>query len=72
MAIRIEIYKVPYNEFWEIRTGDLDGSTTISNVSKETILKEINSEMEEELKKFQKENNSELNKNGGKNEKRFK
>lgn len=50
MAIRIEIAKM-WNEKLEMREGDLTGSTTSSNVTKEDILKEIG-DLIDELPKF--------------------
>jgi len=46
MAIRIEIVKM-YNGKLEIRIGDLTGSTTLGNVSKEEVLSEISDEIDE-------------------------
>ena len=46
MAIRIEIAKM-YNGKLELRIGDLTGSTTFSNASKEDVLSEISDEIDE-------------------------
>ena len=49
MAIRIEIGK-KYNGKLELRIGDLDGSTGMTNFTKEEILSEIANEIDELLK----------------------
>ena len=49
-VIRIEIKKKEPafgKDKWEIRIGDIDGSTTHSNISKEEVLSEIRDEMQE-------------------------
>ncbi len=55
MAIRIEI-GIMYNGGLELRDGDVDGSTNMSNFSKEEVLSHISDEIDELLDKFQKEN----------------
>ena len=49
MALRIEIDKM-YNGKLEIRTGDLSGSSTSSNFTKEEILSEISDEIDTMVK----------------------
>ena len=46
MALRIEIVQM-YNGKLEIRSGDLSGSTTSSNVTKEDVLSFISNEIDE-------------------------
>ena len=48
MALRIEISKM-YNGRLELRIGDLSGSTTLTNISKGTILLEIGNEIDKLL-----------------------
>lgn len=50
MALRIEISKM-YNGKLELREGDLTGSTSYSNCTKEEVLSEIDSLIDEELKR---------------------
>lgn len=56
MALRIEINQM-WNGKLEMREGDLTGSTTISNVNKEDILKMVSLEIDNliEKKRTQKE-----------------
>ena len=48
MALRIEITKM-YNGKLEVRIGDLTGSITSSNVTKEEVLSDISDEIDELL-----------------------
>ena len=58
MAIRIEIAKM-WNNKLKLRVGDITGSTTLSNFTKEDILREIGSEIDglPDNKEIPKENN---------------
>ncbi len=51
MALRIELAKI-YNGKLEMRTGDLSGSTTSSNITKEEALSEISDEIDELLEDY--------------------
>lgn len=46
-AIRIEITRTWRNGLWKIRIGDIVGSTTTSNITKEEVLSEIKDKMDE-------------------------
>ncbi len=50
MALRIEIAKM-YNNKLEVRIGDLDGSATMGNITKEEALSDISNEIDDMLKK---------------------
>ncbi len=63
MASRIEI-AVMWNGKLEIRTGDLTGSTTGSNFTKEEVLSEVSDEIDNLLKEFNTSNHNNTN-NGG-------
>ena len=47
MALRIEIFKMGYNDKWIIRIGDLSGSTEASSIDMNEVLEEIKDSMEE-------------------------
>jgi len=53
MALRIEIAKM-YNGKLELRIGDLTGSTTSSNQTKEEVLSDVADEIDELLKEKKK------------------
>ncbi len=53
MALRIEIAKM-YNGKLELRIGDLTGSTTSSNQTKEEVLSDVSDEIDELLKEKKK------------------
>lgn len=48
MTINIEIGKAYISDRWRIRIGDIQGSTEMSNISKEELIKEILDAIEEE------------------------
>ena len=45
MATRIEIDKL-HNDFYEIRVGDITGSSTHSNISKKELISELIDEVD--------------------------
>lgn len=57
MTIHIEISQSPWKKgTWNIRTGDIEGCTECSNIPKEQLMEEIESQLENEieLKKMEK------------------
>lgn len=48
MAIRIEIRYIKHHKAWEVRFGDLTGSSTSINIPMKDVLDEIKDTMEEE------------------------
>lgn len=51
MVIHIEA-KRTYGKRWNVRFGDIEGSTDIYNTTKSELIKSIESEIEEEDKKY--------------------
>ena len=51
MTIRIEICKSWMNDRWNIRIGDIEGSTELSIATEEEIIDEIHSEIKKEKEK---------------------
>lgn len=47
MALRIEITRKEWNGKWDLRIGDLDGSSESFNTTPSEILDEIKSQMKE-------------------------
>jgi len=44
--LRIEICKSYNKELWQLRIGDIEGSTEDSNIDKKTVLAEISEQMD--------------------------
>ena len=53
MTIHIEICKSWMNDRWNIRIGDIQGNTELSNATEEDIIDEIHSEIKKEKEKKQ-------------------
>lgn len=51
MTIHIEICKSWMNDRWNIRIGDIQGNTELSNATEEDIIDEIHGEMKKEKEK---------------------
>ncbi len=50
MVINIEIGKSWQSKKWNIRIGDIDGCTEISNISRKELMEEIREQLKIELK----------------------
>lgn len=53
MALRIEI-AMKYNGLLELRIGDLDGSSTMSNVTKKDILDQVSDDIDDLIEEWEK------------------
>ena len=50
MTIPIEICKALEKDKWNIRTGDIEGATEISNLTEDELIEEIKEQLKIEIK----------------------